>query len=137
VLASTFVASVLNQNNVCRECRPSPAGVIIIEKRGETGATACPLDSYRSIIQRVLLGMTLVLAYLLTGSAMGSSVYGIPVQGDAIVLSYLAQGVFASEEVIAEIAGTPSSAGSLAAVSDDLYVNGTWVGGGVTESSFG
>ena len=81
--------------------------------------------------------MILAAAYLLSGCATGSGVYSIPAQGDPIVLSYLAQGVVASEEVIAEIAGTPSSAGSLAAVSDDLDVNRTWVGGGVTESSFG
>jgi hypothetical protein len=101
------------------------------------GATACTLDSYRSIIRRALLKMTLVAAYLLVGCTPGSGVYGVPVQGDPIVLSYRAQGVFASEEVIAEIAGTPSRARSLAAVSDDRYVNGTWVGGGGTVSSFG
>jgi hypothetical protein len=50
---------------------------------------------------------------------------------------FRARGVFASQEVIAETAGAPSSAGSLAAVLDDLGVNGTWVGGGVTESAFG
>jgi hypothetical protein len=49
------------------------------------GAPACSMDSYRSIIQRVLLRMTLVAAYLLAGCATGSGVYGIPVQGERIV----------------------------------------------------
>ena len=48
-------------------------------------AATCTMDSYRSIIQRVLLGMTLVAAYLLSGCATGSGVYGIPVQGERIV----------------------------------------------------
>jgi hypothetical protein len=64
--------------------RPFPGGVLI-EERGEMGATACTMDSYRSIIQRVLLGMALGAAYLLSGCATGSGVYGIPVQGERIV----------------------------------------------------
>jgi hypothetical protein len=43
------------------------------------------MNSYRSIIQRVLLGMALGAAYLLSGCATGSGVYGIPVQGERIV----------------------------------------------------
>jgi len=46
------------------------------------------------------------------------------------------QGVFVYQEVIAEIAGAPSSAESLATALDDLDSSGTWFGGGVTESSF-
>jgi hypothetical protein len=46
-----------------------------------------------------------------------------------------AQGVFISQEVIAEVADAPSSAESLAAALDDLDANGTWFGSGVTESS--
>jgi hypothetical protein len=49
------------------------------------GATACTMDNYRSIIQRVLHKMALVAAYLLAGYATGSGVYGIPVQGERIV----------------------------------------------------
>ena len=64
--------------------RPFPGGVLI-EERGEMGATACTMDSYRSIIQGVLLGMALGAAYLLSGCATGSGVYGIPVQGERIV----------------------------------------------------
>jgi von Willebrand factor type A domain len=64
--------------------RPFPGGVLI-EERGEMGATACTMDSYRSIIQGVLLGMVLGAAYLLSGCAKGSGVYGIPVQGERIV----------------------------------------------------
>jgi ABC-type bacteriocin/lantibiotic exporter with double-glycine peptidase domain len=45
------------------------------------------------------------------------------------------QGIFVHHEVIAEIAGAPSSAESLAAALDDLDANGTWFGSGVTESS--
>ena len=47
-----------------------------------------------------------------------------------------AQGVFVHQEVIAEIAGAPSSAESLSTALADLDANGTWFGGGVTESSF-
>jgi filamentous hemagglutinin len=47
-----------------------------------------------------------------------------------------AQGVFASQDVIANIAGAPSSAETLAAALDDLDSGGTWFGGGVTEASF-
>ena len=43
---------------------------------------------------------------------------------------------FVHQEVIAEIAGAPSSAESLATALDDLDAHGTWFGGGVTESSF-
>lgn len=46
------------------------------------------------------------------------------------------QGVFVRQEVIAEIAGAPSSAESLATALDDLDANRTWFGSGVTESSF-
>jgi len=46
------------------------------------------------------------------------------------------QGVFVYQEAIAEIAGVPSSAESLAAALDNLDASGTWFGGGVTESSF-
>jgi hypothetical protein len=49
------------------------------------GAPACSMDSYLSVSRRVLLGMTLVAAYLLSGCATGSGVYGIPVQGERIV----------------------------------------------------
>ena len=41
-----------------------------------------------------------------------------------------AQGVFVHQEVIADIAGAPSSAESLATALDDLDSNGTWFGGG-------
>jgi ABC-type bacteriocin/lantibiotic exporter with double-glycine peptidase domain len=47
-----------------------------------------------------------------------------------------AQGVFVSQEMIAEIAGAPSSAESLAAALNDLNTHGTWFGSGVTKSSF-
>ena len=46
------------------------------------------------------------------------------------------QGVFVSQEVRADVVGAPSSAESLATALDDLDANGTWFGGGVTESSF-
>ena len=46
------------------------------------------------------------------------------------------QGVFVHQEVIAEIAGAPSSAESLATALDGFDANGTWFGSGVTESSF-
>ncbi len=46
------------------------------------------------------------------------------------------QGVFVYQEVIADIAGAPSSAESLAAALEGLDASGTWFGGGVTESSF-
>jgi hypothetical protein len=49
------------------------------------GATACTLDNYQSIIQRVLLGMALLAASLLAGCATGSGVYGIPVQRERVV----------------------------------------------------
>jgi hypothetical protein len=51
------------------------------------GAAACTLDSYWSIIQRVLLGMALVAAYLLSGCATGSGVHGISVQEERIVFA--------------------------------------------------
>jgi filamentous hemagglutinin len=47
-----------------------------------------------------------------------------------------AHGVSVFQEVIAETAGAPSSAESLAAALDALDPNGTWFGSGVTESSF-
>ena len=47
-----------------------------------------------------------------------------------------AQGVVVYQEVIADIAGAPSSAESLATALDGLDSSGTWFGGGVTESSF-
>jgi ABC-type bacteriocin/lantibiotic exporter with double-glycine peptidase domain len=47
-----------------------------------------------------------------------------------------AQGVFVSQEAIANVAGAPSSAESLAAALDDLDASGTWLGGAVTELSF-
>jgi uncharacterized protein with von Willebrand factor type A (vWA) domain len=46
---------------------------------------ACILENYRSTIQRTLLGMALLAAYLLTGCATGSGVYGIPVQRERVV----------------------------------------------------
>ena len=49
------------------------------------GAPACSMDSYLSVYQRVLLGVTLAAAHLLSGCATGSGVYGIPVQGERIV----------------------------------------------------
>jgi hypothetical protein len=49
------------------------------------GTTACTPDNYRSIIPRALLRMASVAAYLLSGCATGSGVYGIPVQGESIV----------------------------------------------------
>jgi uncharacterized protein with von Willebrand factor type A (vWA) domain len=46
---------------------------------------ACTLDSYRSTIQQVLLGMALLATSLLAGCATGSGVYGVPVQRERIV----------------------------------------------------
>lgn len=47
-----------------------------------------------------------------------------------------AQGIFVSQDMIANSAGAPSSAESLAAALDNLDSGGTWFGGGVTEASF-
>jgi hypothetical protein len=46
-----------------------------------------------------------------------------------------ARGVFVTQDVIADIAGAPSSASSLAQALNELDSGGTWFGSGVTEES--
>jgi len=46
------------------------------------------------------------------------------------------RGVFVTQDVIADIAGVPSSASSLAQVLNEFDRGGTWFGSGVTEESF-
>jgi ABC-type bacteriocin/lantibiotic exporter with double-glycine peptidase domain len=47
-----------------------------------------------------------------------------------------ARGVLVTQDVIADIAGAPSSASSLAQALNELDSGGTWFGSGVTEESF-